>query len=169
VRPQRTGNASLHLVAAAESERLRKNQSLQTKIIIDDELCRVVRNDISKRDPERKFKLTEGHADCFARVCGRQLCCSFQPQELRQKYLRGNSHALYSSSHCPGTRPALSVGNTRRYCWLRNPSTQWNIFPHIMASYFCSPNYNRLLSVTYESLFLRQSFKKQFTVSFACT
>ena len=29
-----------------------------------------------------------------------------------------------------------------------------------MASYFCSYNYNRLLSVTYESLFFRQYLKK---------
>jgi hypothetical protein len=88
VRPPRTGHASLNLVAAAESERL--TRVVVRPKICTDELCRVVRNSTSKRDPKRKFKLTDGHADCFARaricvcVCVRQLWCCFQPQELQQ-------------------------------------------------------------------------------------
>ena len=131
MRPPRTGHASLNPVAAAESERL--TRLVVRPKICTDELCRVVRNSTSKRDPKRKFKLTDGHADCFARaricVCVCVCVCQttvvlFPATRTSAKYLRGKSHVFYSSSDCPGTRPSLSVGNTRRYCWLGNPSIQ---------------------------------------------
>jgi hypothetical protein len=39
----------------------------------------------------------------------------------------------------------------------------------LMASYFCSSNYNRLVAVSYESLSFRKSFTTPFTVSLVYT
>jgi len=38
-----------------------------------------------------------------------------------------------------------------------------------MTSYFCSSNYNRLISICSKSPSFRDSFKMPFTVSLACT